>query len=81
MSETTPIVPAATTEAGELDLSITDVTTWTDTAGVEKKTNMEDIGAREGLGDGVTLTEDFKIDPTNAEDRSVSIGIVKRFEL
>lgn len=69
--------PSPTLEAGELDLSITNTTVWSD----GNKTNTEDVGAREGLGDGVTLTEDFKIDPTNPEDRSVSVGVVKRFEL
>ena len=81
MSTPTPVppavVPAATTEEGELDLSITNTTTWNDGS----KTTMEDIGAREGVGDGVTVTEDFKINPADPEDHSFSVGVIKRFEI
>lgn len=67
-------VPAA----GQLDLSLTDNETWTDD---KPKTNTEDVGVKIGLGDGVTLSADFKIDPLDADDRSVSVGITKRFTL
>jgi hypothetical protein len=65
-------------KAGELDLSITGAEAFE--PGKEPTLSV-DVGAKEGLGDGFTLSEDVKVDPLLPGDDTVSVSITKRFQL
>jgi hypothetical protein len=66
---------------GEFDLTVTEAGTASDASGDIKRTQSTTLEAKEGLGDGFAISEDFKVDPTDKSNNTVSVSITKRFKL